>query len=350
MKKVDNDLRRFAFISNQLEDSIIKSLAKEAIVKVSNIHRRGNKKDIFVFSGRRSGSTWLMDILYSQPKMKFCAEPLYLKRWNRHKTKLPRRENSKFIDLTKKEEIILKSYFNAILNGSIQVSPPWNIREKGYSFFTNRYVIKICNGLSLINWFEENFDVYIVYSVRHPISNALSIINLTWKDTAGAFLNNRFFVENYLDDSQLKYAKNIKKNGSRLQKFVLEWTLENLIPLHTIKKEKKNWIVLTYEEMVLNPEKIVGLICNKLNLEDEEVMLESINKPSRTATMKSAKHIDEKNIGFILKRWKEKVSDKEEKEVFEILKVFEIDIYKYGGFIPNSSFLNFPEDIKRKQL
>lgn len=340
--------RRFSLISNQLEDSMIKSLAKEAIVKVANIHREGIKKDIIVFSGRRSGSTWLMDLLYSQPKMKFCAEPLYLKRWNRHKIKLPRREDSKFIDLTKKEEIILKSYFNAILNGSIEVSPPWNIREEGYSFFTNRYVVKICNGLSLINWFEKNFDVYIVYSVRHPISNALSIINLTWKDTAGAFLNNRFFVENYLDDTQLKYAKNIKKNGSLLQKFVLEWVLENLIPLRTIKKEKRNWVVLTYEEMVLNPEKIVDLLYSKLNLEDKQIMLESINKPSRTATMKSAKHIDEKNINFILKRWKEKVTDKEEKEVFEILRVFDIDIYKFGSFFPDSLFLNFPKNFNKK--
>jgi hypothetical protein len=348
MKKLDNDLRRFSFISNQLGDGIVKSLAKEAIVKVANIHRKGTKKDIIVFSGRRSGSTWLMDLLYSQPGMKFCSEPLYLSRWNRHKLKLPRKEDSKFIDLTKKEEMILESYFNAILNGSIQVSPPWNIREKGYSFFTNRYVVKICNGLSLINWFEKKFDVYIVYSVRHPISNALSIINLTWRDTAGAFLNNRFFVENYLDDTQLKYTKSIKKNGSLLQKFVLEWTLENLIPLRIIKKEKKDWIVLTYEEMVLNPEKIVDLLYNRLNLEDKEIMMNAINRPSRTATMESAKHIDEKNIDFILKRWEEKVSDKEEEEAFEILKVFEIDIYKYGSFLPDSSFLNFPGDIKKE--
>ena len=59
-----------------------KSLVKEAIVKIANVHRKGLKKDILVFAGRRSGSTWLMDLLYSQPKMKFCAEPLYLGRWN----------------------------------------------------------------------------------------------------------------------------------------------------------------------------------------------------------------------------------------------------------------------------
>ena len=100
--------------------------------------------------------------------------------------------------------------------------------------------------------------------------------------------------------------------------------------------------------MVLNPEKIVDLLYEKLNLENKEIMMEAINKPSRTATMKSAKHIDEKNIDFILKRWKEKVTDKEEKDVFEILKVFDIDVYKYGSFLPDASFLSFPEDIKKK--
>lgn len=348
--KVYREKRRFSLVSKQLGGGIIKSLAKEVIVSVANIHKKGIKKDIIIFAGRRSGSTWLMDLLYSQPGIKFCAEPLYLGRWNRHKLKLPRKEDSKFIDLTKREERILKSYFNAILNGSIEVSPPWNIREKGYSFFTNRYVVKICNGLSLIEWFEKNFDVHIVYSVRHPISNALSIINLTWKDIADAFLNNRFFVEKYLNNTQLRYARNIKKSGSRLQKVVLEWTLENLIPIRTIKKEEKKWVVLTYEEMFLNPRKVVDLLYNKLNLEDKKLMIESINKPSRSATMESAKNIDERNMDFILKRWKEKVSDKDEKDIFDILEVFDIEVYKYGSFMPDVSFFNFPEDIKRKQI
>lgn len=347
LDKKKKEERRFSFISKQLGQGIVKSLLKELIVKVTNVHRKGAKKDIMVFASRRSGSTWIMELLYSQPGVKFCTEPLYLGRWNRYKIKLPDREDSKFISLSQREEGILKSYFNAILNDSIQVSPPWNIMEEGYSFFTNRYVVKICNGISLIEWFEKNFEVYIVYFVRHPIPNALSIINLDWKDMAGAFLNDSFFVQKYLNKEQLQFAEDIKRKGSRLEKVVLEWCLENLIPLRLIEKGKKTWLVITYEELVMSPKKVVGLMCDKFDLEDKDRMLKMVSQPSRTAVMQSAKEIEGGNKDFIIKRWKKKISNEEEKEIFEILTKFGIDAYEFGSSVPNESLINFPYHISK---
>lgn len=209
--RVTSNKKGRAFLLEYFIDGMLKSLIKEVIVKFANVHKRGDKKDIFVFVTRRSGSTWVTELLSSQPGMKYSAEPLYLPRWNYHKQKLPRRQYSKFIHLDKSEEKILKSYFSRILNGEIQVSPPWNIFDKDYNFFTNRYVVKICNGLSLINWFEENFDIQIVYLIRHPIPASLSIIKQGWPDTADAFLNNELFRKNYLDREQLEFAQDIKR-------------------------------------------------------------------------------------------------------------------------------------------
>lgn len=346
--RVTSNKKWRAFLLEYFVDGMVKSVIKEVIVRFANVHRTGLKKDIFVFDQRRSGSTWIMQLLSSQPGIKYSAEPLYLPRWNFYKQKLPQRQDSKFMHLEISGEKILKRYFSGILNGKIQVSPPWNIFDKDYNFFTNRSVVKICNGLSLINWFEENFDIQIVYLVRHPISTALSIINQGWPDTAGAFLNNKFFTETYLNKRQLEFAKDIKRYGSRLQCLVIEWCLENLVPLRSLQKRSNDWIVVTYEELVMNPEKVIDILCEKLDLEDKNKIKKKIFQPSMSVDKLTHQHIESKNNEYLLKRWKDRVSEREERQVFKILKRFGIDAYNYGDFMPCSSLLHFPSHINKR--
>ncbi len=49
---------------------------------VSNVHIQGEKKNIFIFSTPRSGSTWLMEIIASQSGFKFYDEPFNIRREN----------------------------------------------------------------------------------------------------------------------------------------------------------------------------------------------------------------------------------------------------------------------------
>ncbi len=327
---------------------IPKSLIKCMIARIFNIHKKGTQKDIFIFGTRRSGTTWLMELIGSQPGIRYSAEPLYVPRWNYHKNKLPKNPYSKFINMNKREEKLLIGYFQSILNGSINVSPPWKIFNSDYSFFTNRHVVKICNGLSLINWFENNFDIYIVYLLRHPISTSLSIINQEWPDTADAFLNNEFFNKNYLDKKQIEFARAIKRRGSGLYCLILEWCLENMVPLRSIQGRSKDWIVLTYEELVMNPEKVIDILCEKLDLEDKNKIKKKIFQPSMSVDKLTHQHIESKNNEYLLKRWKDRVSEREERQVFKILKRFGIDAYNYGDFMPCSSLLHFPSHINKR--
>jgi len=51
----------------------------------------------------------------------------------------------------------------------------------------------------LMDWFTKNFDIEVIYLIRHPIPTALSILNRKWGNTAKTFLENEYFQKNFLD-------------------------------------------------------------------------------------------------------------------------------------------------------
>lgn len=320
---------------------IIEYFIKNLIGKYLNIHKKGNNKDIFIFSTRRSGSTRLLELIHSQQGIKYSDQPFDLGHYNPYKNRLPQFQDTKFIHLNSYEGHVVKSYINKILNDEIQVDPSWNLFRGDYNLFTNRYVVKILNANALIGWFSNNFDVQIIYLIRHPIPTALSIIKRNWNSAVDAYLNNEYYKKNYLNDDQIVFAKKIKKNGTELQIYVLEWCLENLVPLRLLKQYDKQWIILSYEELIINYELVINLLCEKLCLEDKEKMLRMEYKPSHTTVGESIDQIQERKKWLMLKRWKNKLSDDEEEENMKILEMFAIDAYNVREFIPNKSLINY---------
>ena len=43
----------------------------------------------------------------------------------------------------------------------------------------------------------------------------------------------------------------------------------------------------------------------------------------------------------VIKKWKKEINQKQEKEIFDIIEKFDIDIYEFNKFIPNKKYLNF---------
>lgn len=263
----------------------MKELLKIPIGKYFNYHQTGEKNDIFLFGTRRSGTTLLMEVIYSQPGIKYCNQP-FRGRWNPHKSRLlPKFPQHKLVTLDQKEKRLVRNYFQKIINNEIQVSPPWRFLSDDYNFKTDRYLLKICNAHALMEWFEKEFDAKIVYLLRHPVPVALSIQKRNWQNKAKAYLNDDVFLENYLNDDQTQYANSILDEGSQMERYVLEWALENLVPLNSDRKE--NWLVITYEELLLNPKPIINLLAERLNLPQKDKMLSKIFRPSNTAQKES---------------------------------------------------------------
>lgn len=326
----------------------MKEYLKIFIGKFLNWHNRSSqKKDIFLFAGRRSGSTWIMEVIASQPGIKYSDQP---PNWKMHKRYLSKINSDPFeiTSLTERESEVLCQYFTDLVNDEIQVSPPWNIFEETYSFITNRYVLKITDALAILPWFVSRFDANFVYFIRHPIPTSQSIDNLGWDPTVTAFLEDEAYLQKNFDSEQIDFAKRINSEGSTLEKLTLEWALKNFIPLNYIFKEHgKELLVMSYEELVLNHEKSIGLLSRNLDLPEVEKLEESIQKPSSNARGRSRREIREREQDYMVTKWSDKVTQREKRKVDKILSVYNLDrFYKAEKFLPKDALINFSETKK----
>ena len=51
---------------------------KDIVKPMSNVHRPDGRPNVFLFSTPRSGSTWLMELIWTQPGFKYVNQPLSL--------------------------------------------------------------------------------------------------------------------------------------------------------------------------------------------------------------------------------------------------------------------------------
>lgn len=313
---------------------------KGIITKIFNSHKQ-KKRDVLILSSPRSGSTWLMELLSYEKYTKYVDEPLS-KDIIDIKNFLPMKTWWNYLSLDNTESKILKNYFNN--DDIIRCFGPANILKKNYSYFTNRRILKVIRANALIEWFENEFDFNIIYLVRHPISQSLSCMARKHHCEIPEYLENKKFKKKVLTKKQIEHSKKVLKSELKLEKYVTEWCLDNIVPLNYIKENKKNKIfVLSYEELVLKTERILKLINDLYDFSDYEIMLKKIKNPSKvtnSSTLKTKNKIIEGDRSFLISKWRKEVNKKYEKKLMEIPKLFNINSYSFGEYIAKTNFLH----------
>ena len=213
-------------------------------------------------------------------------------------------------------------------------------------FFSDQLAIKLCNGKSLIDYIWNSFDVEIIYLLRHPIPQSLSVIRKKWGylGPINSYLNNNNFIKKYLNKEQVEYANFILHNGNILIKNVLNWILQNIIPLKS--KNLLKWTTITYEELVLNTNQVINLLVDSYNLRNEELIYKISKRPSKNTTKNSKKKLKINNELDILKRWQSTVSNNEKEGINRLLKIFNIDYYNAFSYLPTKSLFEIKKEGK----
>jgi len=316
-----------------------------ALRSISNIHRTGNKKDIFLFATARGGSTWMMEILASQPGIKFFDEPVNIRRPNVQRTGVFR----EWLDLMpdgRRGEDILQFFLDLQKNryGFLNPAP----FRRNYRPITNRNVFKLHALEHMINELKDRCHGQVVFLLRHPIPTTLSRYEFPRLDR---FLLSCYHRSEYLDDHQVNEAWNLYCKGSKLQRGILSWCFENFIPLR--HSDQKDWLVLTYEELLLNPEKLCQTIATSLDLPRVDLMLRAVNTPA--ANIKMSKQdtfaiLNERDEQIrrrnLVTKWKLKVTENEEQSCFDILSLFGLDTYQFQRAIAHDRYLHYPDTVK----
>ena len=307
----------------------------------TNVHRHGTRPDVFLFATPRSGSTWLMEIIASQPGFKYYDEPLN-----------PRRENVRFSgrfpdfsalmpDAGQDERII--GFLKELQAGRHGYMNPPPFRRH-HRFFTDRIVFKIHEIEHLMDRVAQACGGRLIYLLRHPIANSISRMV---QPRLEHFLRSSYHSALIGDASRVADIRRLAQSGSSLQRAVVSWCYENL---ETLRHPDASRLVVTYEELVLNPMKACDLLLERLDLDDREAMLASFERPAINIRMSHAETLaamespdaGDKRIRLVTK-WRRRIEPRQVAETTTVLAAFGIDAYDPAQVLAKPALLHFAD-------
>ena len=305
---------------------------KHGLMSFFTRHVPDGRPDILIFSTPRSGSTWLMEMLLSQPGYRYCDEPFNL-RTASVRIQLGLQHWDELYRETNLER--LAGYLRGFSNGRPVHAKLKHVlpASRLYRPVTHAIVFKILHaGEDRIEWLGQQLNARIVYLIRHPVPVSLS---RRCTPRLESFIRSEY--ARHFRPDQLETARRVIKEGSALEKGVLSWCFQNAIPL---KSRQPHWFVVSYEQLVLQPETVISAMAGSLGLPDPYRMLSVLNIPS-TTTWQSDESTRQR-IGaaegggreWMISKWRRRVNGSEERRVMELLKLFEIHAYRAGSDTP----------------
>jgi len=313
---------------------------KFALRAAGNVHRKGSHRDIFLFATPRGGSTWLMEILASQPGIKFFDEPLS-----------PRRPYASRVGLNGWEQLMpetadtewILSFLQALQRGEFGLLNPTPF-SRNHRFFTDRCVFKIHEIEHLIDTVARRCDAQVVYLLRHPIATSISRNALP---RLPLFLTSRHYAQLLGDSADLAEIKHLGETGSHFEKAIVSWCFENI---EALRYRRFEGLLVTYEELVLNPERSCDLLIEHFSFTDRAAMWNAFERPAKNIGMSHKQTLDvmhsrdahARRLGLVTK-WRKRVSPEQIEQAANILRLFKIDAYRADEDLAQPSYLLFSD-------
>jgi hypothetical protein len=312
----------------------------KAMLGAAYLPQRPFKPPVFLFSTRRSASTLLMEMIAGQPGFNYHAQPLDLWLYHPYRKHLPQPLLYQYISLTPTEAEQMRRFFGDLLAGRKRFRSQWNWLHPDYHWQVARWIVKLLNANPLMDWFAQNFDIQVVYLLRHPIPTALSIAQRGWRCVAEAYLQNAHFCETYLEAESVREGWRVLEKGNPVQKFVLEWGLANLAPLRLLPE--RPWLALTYEELVLRPQAMCRLLAERLDLPHPEAMQAYLERPSPTAQPATRADLAQRGARYLLHRWRQQVLQEDAQAAMRLLRdVLGLTAYSWDSPFPAPELCHF---------
>lgn len=323
--RVDQPFRAFRSLAPSGLRRRVKLLAKA----LSGLQLPTRGDNVFLFSTPRSGSTWLAEMILSQPSFRDCDQPFDIRN-DYVREKLGISTWDALYD--RGSDRLLLPYLQAICDGRLRGLTTLGNRRR---LISRRLAFKIQNGWQeRIGWMQERLGGKVVILLRHPIAVTLSRQQFPRLD---AFLHSAYGQR--FDADLLAMARRIAETGSHLEKGILHWCFETALPLQKIEAD---WIIVTYEELVSDPEPVIERLADGLNLPEPQAIMNKLSTPSRTTSKSSAdtrKMVVGDDRKRLISKWRDRVSEAEERLAFEIVEAFGIDAYRFGRDMPDERYL-----------
>lgn len=315
----------------------IAQLIKELVWSV--VRFRPTKKPICLHASRRSGSTLLMQVIAANQGVMFSDQPFGLYSiGSANVNRLPVFAYSQVTCPDEDEAAILRRYFQRLIDGEIRVNAPWKLWSPDFHLFNDRICLKITDAKALIDWIDQQFDVQTVVLTRHPVAQAMSVADNGWLTTGKGLLKNSDFVEQWLSDGLESYCWDLYRHGSELERRIVDWALENLVPLRLLP-ERLDWLFIGYEDLICQTPKVLDYLAAELRLDNRKAMAKQVVRPSRSTRGASSVErqgmIQTRNQDGLLDSWQARIDDDDLRGCFRVLDRFGIDLYRPDSSRPD---------------
>ena len=228
------------------------------------------------------------------------------------------------------------NYFKGFINGKIHVLDPSPLRKKT-RFLTSRIVFKVIHGGEFfINDAIQHTNSKVIYLLRHPIAVSLSRKQLPRTHELTSDL-----VLSYFPSKEQKFIRDVMATGDDMDKRILMWCVQNKLALY---HRTDDWLVISYEDLTIRPQKILTKIATHCDLPDVNAMMENVNIPSAVTTQSELDSVnimkkDNERRQILISKWRDKVSESDAIRYFDICRKMNFELYGMQSDFPESSFI-----------
>lgn len=284
-----------------------------------------SRNSIFIFSEPRGGSTWLMEILAKLPNTAAIFEPFHS-----HYGAL---DSYTWGNLHKKDEdwpsgkAGIQKIINADKFDSYQLErSPWN-----KILSAKRFVFKCVMATPILPWIVENFHFNHkpILILRHPLSVASSTLENLYKRGDKLNIDHKWVPTGANKDLYKKNKDLFSDDTLMMDKLIARWCINN----HYVLQQKPKWIVVHYENMLLNPEATLSKIFKQWSMPLPEGICCDIEKPSHSDFKKDLRKDKQEQLS----KWINKYPKKDLNRFQAILDRFEIDMYNMSQPMPKKA-------------
>lgn len=308
----------------------LRNRIKSAICRALCRHTQVIGEDIFLHVSRRSGSTWLTEIISSELDIRCVQDPLTQRNvHSRYRSLLGGEEHRYFCRLDPNLAGPLSEYFNRILAGDLNVGTQWNPFSTQFHRRTSRTIIKLCNAGGLAEWLSGEFQGKTVVMIRHPIPTCMSQMQWGLTPYTKAFRDDDWFFQTVLSREQQELVNRVIESGDQMAAHVTDWCLENLIPLTRLSQTES--LIVTYEELSTNPAEVLTTLAKYCSLKSIDRITSQYLKPSVT---QSEEAVQNGISSTHWTRWMKRIDSTVSQRLMQICDTFGITAYSATSGLP----------------
>ncbi len=310
----------------------VKNILRPTLAKWTTTHRSGPASDVAVVSSPRSGSTWLMETIATQPGIKYVNEPDHKELLERYHS-LNIAPRWLWLSLASHERQELARYL--LDDRRSGLFGPTNPFAPNHSWRTDRRVLKLIRMTPLVEWLDS-LGFSTVYLLRHPIPQAQSCMKRHHRIVLDDILADAQFLM-HLNSDIVSYVRRVAAHGDLMLQYVTQWCLENIVAFKS-PLAGKGFTFATHELLVTDSAREMARLAQILGLEHLDLLLARVSEPSRTTDSSAAATVETIRAGKssrLLNMWRRDLSRDDEHRWLEPLRVFGIDLYTYGETLPD---------------